>query len=374
MSLLNPFFLLGALTLAIPVLIHLVRREKSEIVMFSSLMFLLKVPKQAIRQQKIKNLLLMALRLLILALLVGAFARPYLTREINAEPGTNANRGIVLLLDNSYSMRYGNNFDRLKTEAQTRIDAMNGGDRMAMVAFNESATMLGQPTSDKNALKAAVDALEPSFGGTRFYEAFTLADRVFGQMGSVQRELVIISDFQRNGWNRSSRESVIGSDVKTEFVNLAVQNSTNVGIDSVSVEQTSFSRTYNGRVIARIHNHRKDAAVNVAVSVSINDKEVARKMVNVAPSATTLAEYTGFDLPLGFSKGRIRIEAEDPLRLDNDFLFSLERREKLNVLVIDNGRPRQSFFLRQAYTSSEDLPYALTIIQTPKATPDEVAK
>jgi hypothetical protein len=52
MSLLNPFFLFGSLALAIPVLIHLVRREKSEIVHFSSLMFLLKVPKQALRQRR----------------------------------------------------------------------------------------------------------------------------------------------------------------------------------------------------------------------------------------------------------------------------------------------------------------------------------
>src|SRR3990172_12522151 len=105
MSFLNPFFLFGTLALAVPVLIHLVRREKSEIIPFSSLMFLLKVPKRSIRQQKIKNLLLMALRLLILAFLVGAFARPYLTKPATPVAGAGGqNRGIVLLLDNSYSI------------------------------------------------------------------------------------------------------------------------------------------------------------------------------------------------------------------------------------------------------------------------------
>lgn len=374
MSLLNPFFLFGALALAIPVLIHLVRREKSEIVLFSSLMFLLKVPKRAIRQQIIKNLLLMALRLLILALLVTAFARPYLTSDTNTAATDDQNRGVVLLLDNSYSMRYGNNFERLKTEARKRIDEMRAGDRMVLVAFNESATMLGQPTSDKNILKAAVDSLEPSFAGTRYYEAFTLADRVFSQLGAVQRQLIMISDFQRNGWNRSSRESIIGTDVKTEFVNLAVQNPSNAGIDSVSVDQTSFSRIYAGHVIARIHNHRKDQSADIPVSVSINEKEAARKNVSLPPNSTTLAEFTGFDLPLGFSKGRVRIETEDPLKVDNDFLFALERREKLNVLVIDAGRARQSFFLRQAYTSSADLPYAVSVVQLQNVTGDEIAK
>src|SRR5881397_3864065 len=170
MSFLNPFLLFGSLALAIPVLIHLVRREKSEIIPFSSLMFLLKVPKRSIRQQKMKNLLLMALRLLILALLVGAFARPYMTQP--AKPASNANsrRGTVLMLDTSYSMRYGNNFDKLKTEAKKRIDAMRDTDRMSIIAFNETASVLSRPTSDKNALKAAVDTLEPSFGGTVFYE------------------------------------------------------------------------------------------------------------------------------------------------------------------------------------------------------------
>src|SRR5207247_8306516 len=107
MSFLNPFFFIGSLALAIPVLIHLVRREESEIVPFSSLMFLLKVPKRSIRQQSIKNLLLMALRVLLLALLVGAFARPYFTQS--AKPNAVAlasTRSVVMLLDNSYSMRY----------------------------------------------------------------------------------------------------------------------------------------------------------------------------------------------------------------------------------------------------------------------------
>src|ERR1051326_303955 len=122
MSFLNPFLLFGSLALAIPVLIHLVRREKSEIVPFSSLMFLLKVPKRAIRQQKIKNLLLMALRLLILALLVGAFARPFMTQPAKPSANATANRGIVMMLDNSYSMQYGDNFQKLKAEAQKRID------------------------------------------------------------------------------------------------------------------------------------------------------------------------------------------------------------------------------------------------------------
>ena len=374
MSFLNPYLLFGSLALAIPVLIHLVRREKSEIIPFSSLMFLLKVPKRSIRQQKIKNLLLMALRLLILAMLVGAFARPYMTQPAKPAANANSNRGTVLLLDTSYSMRYGNNFDRLKAEARKRIDAMRAGDRMAIVAFNENASLLSRPTSDKNALKAVLDTLEASYEATRFYEAFALADRVLADLGGDQKQLVLISDFQRNGWNRSSRESVIGTDVKTETVNLAVKEWTNVGIDSVLLDQTSFTRTYTGRLVARIHNYNKERPTEVPVSVSLNDKEVGRKSVTVSPNSTAIAEFTGFDLPLGFLKGRVRIEADDPLKVDNEFLFVIERREKLKVLVVDSGKPKQSLYLRQAYTSTAELPFEVTVTTSSNVTPEEVGK
>src|SRR5215470_527874 len=100
MSFLNPFFLIGSIVLTVPIIIHLVRREKSEVIHFSSLMFLLKVPKRSVRQQIIKNLLLMTLHLLILALLVAAFMRPYMTESAVPKVLAGQSNGIVMLLDN----------------------------------------------------------------------------------------------------------------------------------------------------------------------------------------------------------------------------------------------------------------------------------
>ena len=362
MNFLNPFFLIGSVVLAVPILIHLVRRERSEIVPFSSLMFLLKIPKRMIRQQMLKNLLLMILRLLLIALLVAVFLRPYMVQSATPDaPGVGAGRGFVMLLDNSYSMRYGTNFDKMKSEADKQIDALGGSDRMALVSFNDSATVLSPPTADKGKLKAAVSALEPSFAGTRYFEAFSVADRLLGQFGKQERHLVLISDFQRVGWNRSSREDVIAHDVKTEAVSVAVAQSNNVGIDNVSVDSTSFVRTYTGRIVARIHNYRRDKEVSVPVVLLINDKEEFRKTVTVPASGTTLADFGGFDLALGAAKGRIRIISDDPLPQDNEFVFTIERREKLNVLILDQGRPGQSFHLMAAFTAAPDLPFNVKV-------------
>src|SRR5207247_551771 len=136
----------------------------------------------------------------------------------------------------------------------------------------------------------------------------------------------------------------------------------------------TLTTTYTERVSDLINNNCKEIPVDVQVSVALKDKEMGRKTLTVSANNSSLAEFTGFDLQLGFSKGRVHIDSNDPLKVDDDFLFSLERREKLRVLVVDTGKAKQSLYLRQAYTSSPDLPFEVTIIPVSAITPEEVAK
>jgi len=361
MGFLNPLFFLGALTLAVPILVHLVRKDKSDIVRFSSLMFLLRIPRKTVRQQMLRNLMLMVLRLLLLALLIGAFARPYFVQSTAADVIDEDSRGLVVMLDNSYSMNYGTNFGRMQAEANERIDSLTPSDRAVLISFSDRATVLGTQTNDQAELKAMVASVEPTSNRTAYYDAFAMADRVLAQFEGLSRELVVISDFQRNGWNRSSREPVIDSDVQTEMVDLGVENPDNVGFESVNVDATVFSRTYEGQLLARVNNHALASSATVTVSLDINDRTVESREVSIAAESSELVEFTGFELDLGYSQGRVRIEDEDALMDDNEFVFSILRRDRLPLLVIDAGRTDQSRFIRDAFASAPDLPFEVGI-------------
>src|SRR5436853_6889036 len=115
MSLLNPFFLLGLAALGIPILVHLVRRTKATRVEFPSLMFVRRIPQRTIRRKRLHNRLLFLMRALAILLLILAFTRPYFSGK-DAQAG-NGNRASVVLLDTSFSMRYGKRFDQAKAEA-----------------------------------------------------------------------------------------------------------------------------------------------------------------------------------------------------------------------------------------------------------------
>src|SRR5437763_15963003 len=116
MSFLSPLFLVGLATLAVPVFIHLIQREKKYVVQFPSLMFLQRIPYQSIRRRRIHNWTLLLIRLAALLLIVAAFARPFLRRPERTVVSTGA-REVVILLDRSYSMAYANRWDQARPAA-----------------------------------------------------------------------------------------------------------------------------------------------------------------------------------------------------------------------------------------------------------------
>ena len=66
MSFLAPALLVGLAALAIPMIVHLVQRERRRVVEFPSLMFLRKIPYQSVRRRAIRHWPLLALRVLAL--------------------------------------------------------------------------------------------------------------------------------------------------------------------------------------------------------------------------------------------------------------------------------------------------------------------
>ena len=117
MSFLTPFFLAALVGLGVPVLIHMIQRQRTELLEFPSLMFVRKIPFHSMRRQRIRHWLLLLLRCAALALLVAAFARPFLRSNALASV-TGGAREVVVLIDRSYSMGFGDRWDRARAAAR----------------------------------------------------------------------------------------------------------------------------------------------------------------------------------------------------------------------------------------------------------------
>jgi hypothetical protein len=118
---------LGAL--AIPVLIHLIQRERKRVVEIPVADVPAQDPVPVGPAPAHPRLLLLAMRLAGLALIVLAFARPFFKRTEMAAATQNGAREAVILVDTSYSMEYGDRWQKAKSAATDAIRGLAPGDR-----------------------------------------------------------------------------------------------------------------------------------------------------------------------------------------------------------------------------------------------------
>src|ERR671928_367480 len=102
MSFLSPLFFVSLGAIAVPVLVHLIQRERKRVVEFPSLMFVQKIPYQSVRRRRIRHWYLLLMRAAAMALIILAFARPFFPQGAAAAvAAAGGSREIVVMLDQS---------------------------------------------------------------------------------------------------------------------------------------------------------------------------------------------------------------------------------------------------------------------------------
>jgi len=193
MSFLTPLALIGGL-LAIPIiLLYMLRLRRREVTISSTYLWqqLLQDREANTPWQRLRRNLLLLLQLIILALIVFALARPFIT-----VPAVSTGQ-IAVLLDASASMNAtdsadGTRYDEAKQRALEIVDTMNPGDTMTVINVAGSPEVLVPYTSDQKMLRDAINSGQPSEASADWNAALTLA--AAGSVGSADFSAVIIGD------------------------------------------------------------------------------------------------------------------------------------------------------------------------------------
>jgi hypothetical protein len=345
MNFLAPAFFAGLAALAVPVLIHLIRRERRTVVEFPSLMFLQRIPVRTMRQQQLRHLMLLLLRCAALALLVFAFARPFLRRNAAAALGSGATIRVVLV-DRSWSMGAADRWARAKSAARDAVRGLGANDRAVVIAFAGDAASLTEPTGERAALERAIDSLKLSDQGTRYARAIKLAAEVLLRTNLPRREVVLISDFQRAGF--SARDDVRlppGTALRT--VDVGGAPVADAALLAVSADRDETAERARVVVAARVRNGGP-ASRAIAATLAIGGRPVETKTVTVAPGGVMQVRFTPAPVPAGTARATVRL-APDALPADDAFHFTLAAAAAVPLLVIEPATPRarQSLYLER---------------------------
>src|SRR6202167_312945 len=192
MGLFAPWFLAGLAGLALPLYLHLLKRQTTTPKAVSSLMFFESRTQASTRHRRLKYFLLLSLRLLVLLLLILAFANPFINRNTAS---LASNRLVLLVVDNSFSMRAGTRLEDAKAAAM-RVLGNKGAARAQVAEFGSQLHMMTQIIEDQAGLRAAVQAVQPGDGHGNFGE-LARAVRAMAESVRTPIELHLFSYMQR---------------------------------------------------------------------------------------------------------------------------------------------------------------------------------
>src|SRR3954470_17994244 len=347
MNFLAPAFLAGLAAVAVPVIIHLINRERKIVVEFPSLMFLQRIPYRSIRRQKIRHLLLLILRCLALALLIAAFARPFFQKRQTAI-GASGAREVVIVLDHSSSMGYANRWQRARDEAKKVVAGLGATDRGTLIVFANNASVASEAMATPATLTAAINASKLSAEGTRFAPALKLASQIIAASSLPQREVVLISDYQKVGWVNHN-EVTFPRGTKITPVDLGGGAPSDVAVSSVTTDRDSTGDRDKVNVAARLINTGKKPAT-VSATLAVGGRDAQTKTAIVAPSTAQQVAFTSIVVPGAATKGTVRI-TPDSLRQNDVMNFTMAPDEAVPVLIVGPTEPRENegLFLSRAF-------------------------
>lgn len=351
MAFLAPLMMLGFAALAVPILLHLIQRERKRVVEFPSLMFLRRIPYQSVRRRRIQHWALLLMRLGAIALIVAAFARPFIRGSEAQLSAAGGPRDVVVLLDRSYSMGYGDRWQRAQTAAKDVFGGLGQGERATLVLFDTGAEVSLRAESDRGRLNAAVDAASVSAAATRFAPALKLAGSLLAESKRPRREVVLISDYQKAGWGRQEEVHLPEGTILTT-VSVVDPKTANLSVTPVSIQRSRFEDQDRATVTAGVRNHSDGAVSGVPLALEVDGKTVQTEKINVAAHASASVTFAPMTVSSAHLRGVVRLP-DDRLDPDNQFAFVVSPARPLRVILIERPGSDEGLYLSRALSIGE---------------------
>ena len=370
---LNKPFLLGLFAVAIPLLIHLFARKKARKLNFSTVDFIRDVAKRETKRLRVRNLLLMVLRMAAIASFALAMARPALVGPLIRGKGSTA---VVVVLDNSASMGWlmgEKNFFGFACDVARQIFAglsdkdegslipVCGAPENAPEGTNESAALVTGPAR----LSGMVGLVNLSNGSSSPREALALAYSLLEGSKNINKELYVVSDFQSSQWQyqetsqqagktrprvqpprtQQRREQMQSRGIRTTLVPIS-QSPSNSLMGNLSIEKAKIvplASAQEQMLEFAVANHGRSAVRGVPVRLLRAGKEIAVKYVDVEPRSSAKVSlklaggYAG-GYAAGFKEsGSTEVDMvlpPDAFPLDNTYFLALQPPRQTDVLIV----------------------------------------
>jgi hypothetical protein len=279
---------------------------------------------------------------------------------------------VLLVLDDSFSMRAGTRMNDAKREALSVLAARRFAEPVQVMAIDAQLHALTPQTRDSGTARAAIESVQAGDSRSSFAE-LARAVRLVSDEANAPVELHLFSDMQRSSMAPTFPEMTFPAAVTLvpHPVGAQATATPNWTVESVTAPGQLWGSQRDAkpvRVQAVIAGYSTPAATRTA-SLIVNGKTTATQTVQVPAGGRATVEFPSLDVPHGFSRCEVRIDSADGFPNDDGYLFAVERSDSLPALFVhatsDTRSPR---YFGDALGSAAESAFALQSVSVEQAT------
>jgi hypothetical protein len=333
MNFLFPTFLIGLAAIAIPIIIHLFNFRKYKKVYFTNVQFLKELKQESDNKSKLKEWLILAMRILAISCLVFAFAQPFIPGKVKTIQGEKA---ISIYIDNSFSMestnKKGTLLENSKTLATEIVNTFNASDKFQLLTNDFEGKH--QRFISKEEFVEQLNDLKISSATKSISDVIKRQQDFLQNSSSKNKRIFLLSDFQKN--TSVISKSDIDTSISISCIPIISSEVNNVYIDSVWFETPVQQYETQQIIHAVIINKSNKDIENGSLKLYINDAQVSLSSFNVSAGNKKDVSISFTVKFKGINKGVLKIE-DYPITYDDNFFFSFNAQTTINTLLI-NGK------------------------------------
>jgi hypothetical protein len=331
-----PAFLFATVAIAIPIIIHLFNFRKFKTIYFSNVRFLKEVKQETQSRSRLRQLLILAARILAILFLVFAFAQPYI--PVKNKKVIAGQKAVSIFIDNSFSMeainKNGTLLDEAKKRAMEIVASYKPSDRFQLLTNDFEGKH--QRLVNKEEFGSLLDEIKTSPATRNLSDIVSRQEDVLQTSGSKLKLAYVISDFQKSIVKIDQLKNDTAIDLNFIPLTAAVKN--NIYIDTCWFETPVRQLNQIEKLHVKIRNSSDKAVDNNSIKLFINRVQRTLASFSMDAGSETDIILTFPNKESGFQQCSVVLN-DYPVTFDDNFYFSFQVAKNISVLSINPSAP-----------------------------------
>lgn len=300
------------------------------------------------------------MRILILALLGFAFARPFFAEAPIIAQKTGGKRNAIVILDISYSMQYEQVFENAKREGIAILDGLDATDAAGLILSSDRARVIAPLGSEFSHIRTALNKAEATYKPTDYLDALQTADEILASIPIGEKQIYVIADMQKRGWENFIETDKLNPDVQIQFIDVHPEQPQNFAITALNVPPVILKEQQASYLVARVRNFSDAAVENLPIRLFVDGNMIHTVQLDLEPDDLADAVFRIDFRDEATHTGWVELP-EDALQVDNKRYFTLQSLRSIRVHAVRDKPRTQSphqtmgtFFMKMAFTAGRD--------------------